>query len=1179
MDKDRFSLLTEIFIDGTISDEGARELLDAIEAEPEMATSLLSETAFATLVTVAIGKGDERVLHAVRAALASAGAQADLQERVMGCVREATAGHESKTAKRLGNYEILGKVGQGTMGAVFKARQLSMDRIVALKVLPAKFAEDKTFLERFLREARSAGRCNHPNLLQAYDSGQAGEYYFYAMEFVEGGDLLERFNREGRLDETEAVRLMGQVADALSEAHRQGIVHRDVKPANIMLTSKGEAKLADLGLAKPMSGESDITMEAKALGTPHYMSPEQAMGKKADGRADLYALGATFFHLLGGEPLFQGKTAPLVMAQHAREAPRPIREVRPEISSGLEAVLLALLAKDPSDRHADAEALVEDLEAVRRGARPKHARPVAGASAPKRRPGGPRRREASPAAKRPGPQLEHDTVKAKSAAPVVIAIAVGLMVAIIGVVLLGGRGKAPPSRAKQDARPSARTPPQTTVPVTPPPKETGVDRRAKEIFEAAEADARKAPGDFGRAIELFTEVRRAAKGTPWEDRAAERVSELIAARQEEAEDAWRRASAEAGILATKGDYDGAVARLGALPEDLATRVRREIAAGVEKTRAAAKSKVSEVERKARAGIMAGDFVGAREAAAELDRMRFTGASDRAKALQAEIVQAENSSSAAEPAQSVLESKEDEIIAAVIALIDTGKIDEAKSRADKGLASVPESKRVQALGRVVDQFAARRAVILAALKEFQSKGEIVELTMIPAKGRTTGTTHKGKITSVTTTVIQCTTEIRVGGRKVGETSWSAKWNELAPATVNRLARTWKGEGPDGVIAKALLAVREEKIPASKALLASAADHPLGSLVQQRIDKLELGAAEAAAKVAWRRVLAGVPAEGRKIAELPAKRKLAQLKTFVTDHGKTRVAAGLGGEMAALEERLKDAIGLPKRLALDLGDGVTMEFVLIPAGEFMMGSPAADQPGVRLGERPAHRVRITKPFYMGKYEVTRGQYAAFVKASGYVTQVEKWGTAQVQVGGGRQVATKGANWRKPGPLQQDDTHPVVCLSWNDAKAFCEWATGHLKRQVDLPTEAQWEYACLAGSTHGDAPSPRAGGDYAWTMANSENRTHPVGTLRANAWGLHDMQGNASEWMRDNYDERWYARSPVDDPVHENGSESRVRRGGNFAVGLRPTANRGPLSALGRNNGLGFRVMFPGKPPRGQ
>jgi formylglycine-generating enzyme required for sulfatase activity len=101
----------------------------------------------------------------------------------------------------------------------------------------------------------------------------------------------------------------------------------------------------------------------------------------------------------------------------------------------------------------------------------------------------------------------------------------------------------------------------------------------------------------------------------------------------------------------------------------------------------------------------------------------------------------------------------------------------------------------------------------------------------------------------------------------------------------------------------------------------------------------------------------------------------------------------------------------------------------------------------------------------------------------------------------------------------------------------------------------------------------------MANSENRTHPVGTLRANAWGLHDMQGNASEWMRDNYDERWYARSPVDDPVHENGSESRVRRGGNFAVGLRPTANRGPLSALGRNNGLGFRVMFPGKPPRGQ
>ena len=173
--------------------------------------------------------------------------------------------------KKLGNYELLDKVGQGAMGAVFKARQVSMDRIVALKILPPKLAKNQTFIERFMREARSAGRCRHPNLISVHEVGQVDKYYFFSMEFVAGLDLLQHLKKHGPIGESEALGHMVKIASALEEAHRQGIVHRDVKPDNILLTETSEPKLADLGLAKPMSGDADVTMGGAAIGTPRAM--------------------------------------------------------------------------------------------------------------------------------------------------------------------------------------------------------------------------------------------------------------------------------------------------------------------------------------------------------------------------------------------------------------------------------------------------------------------------------------------------------------------------------------------------------------------------------------------------------------------------------------------------------------------------------------------------------------------------------------------------------------------------------------------------------------------------------------------------------------------------------------------------------------------------------------------
>jgi serine/threonine-protein kinase len=176
---------------------------------------------------------------------------------------------------RIGGYELLATLGKGGMGVVFKARQVSMDRVVALKVLPPHLAENEAFVQRFLREARSAAKLNHPNVVQGIDVGQAEGHYYFAMEFVDGSTVKEMIKQQGRLDEKTALNIVGAVARALEHAHEHGIIHRDIKPDNIMVTRKGEVKLADLGLARTTEKPDTMTIEGTALGTPYYMAPEQ----------------------------------------------------------------------------------------------------------------------------------------------------------------------------------------------------------------------------------------------------------------------------------------------------------------------------------------------------------------------------------------------------------------------------------------------------------------------------------------------------------------------------------------------------------------------------------------------------------------------------------------------------------------------------------------------------------------------------------------------------------------------------------------------------------------------------------------------------------------------------------------------------------------------------------------
>ncbi|HNQ23688.1 MAG TPA: protein kinase [Phycisphaerae bacterium] len=281
-----------------------------------------------------------------------------------------------RPAQQIPGFQILGKIGQGAMAVVFKARQLSLDRVVAIKVLPRRLSENQEFVDRFYREGRAAAQLNHPNIVGAYDVGEAGGYHYFVMEYIDGQTAYDILQQKGRMDEKAALECVLQVARALEHAHARGFIHRDVKPKNIMLTKAGVVKLADMGLAREVSDYETAAAEAgRAYGTPYYISPEQIRGEiKIDFRADIYALGATFYHMVTGRVPYDGPTPSVVMHKHLKEPLIPPDHVNTRLSSGIGEIIEVMMAKNPDDRYASTSDLIEDLQAVANGQPPLQAR-------------------------------------------------------------------------------------------------------------------------------------------------------------------------------------------------------------------------------------------------------------------------------------------------------------------------------------------------------------------------------------------------------------------------------------------------------------------------------------------------------------------------------------------------------------------------------------------------------------------------------------------------------------------------------------------------------------------------------------------------------------------------------------------------------------------------------------
>lgn len=275
--------------------------------------------------------------------------------------------------RRLGDrYELDGVVGRGGMAEVYRARDIRLDRIVAIKTLRADLARDHIFQARFRREAQSAASLNHPSIVAVYDTGEdvseGAPVPYIVMEYVDGRTLRDLLRADRRLLPERAAELVDGILRALDYSHRGGIVHRDIKPANIMITRNGDVKVMDFGIARAMADSAaTMTQTAQVIGTAQYLSPEQARGERVDARSDLYSTGCVLYELLTGQPPFTGDSPVAIAYQHVREEPIPPSQIDPDIPPWADAIVLKAMAKDPAHRYQSAGEMRADIQRAMSG--------------------------------------------------------------------------------------------------------------------------------------------------------------------------------------------------------------------------------------------------------------------------------------------------------------------------------------------------------------------------------------------------------------------------------------------------------------------------------------------------------------------------------------------------------------------------------------------------------------------------------------------------------------------------------------------------------------------------------------------------------------------------------------------------------------------------------------------
>ncbi|HYG74278.1 MAG TPA: protein kinase [Planctomycetota bacterium] len=426
----------------------------------------------------------------------------------------------------IGSFKIVSKLGQGGMGAVYRAVHGTLERPVALKILPAEFANNPEYVTRFLREARTVAALRHDNIVQVYDAGEERGQYFIAMELVEGAHLGKYVDEKKKITEEEGLTLLLQAAKGLAAAHAKGLVHRDIKPENMLLGTDNILRLVDFGLVMESTSTTQLTATGACLGTPMYMSPEQADGEMADARTDIYSLGVTFYRVFTGQPPFNSATVMNLLFKHKFEAPPDPKALRPDLSENARRLLLHMMAKRKEDRPQTAQALVEMIEGVKQGKPvpppPVYVPPVTGAT--------------SATMISPAGSAAEPSANSKK----------GLLVAalVIGVLFVGALLSMMLSNKSSN----------TSAPV-------------EKVDLAAKADAAYSAGQYADALKLYEQAVA--------EKPSDELAQKISRTKKTIEFENIMQSAEA--LEAKGDLDGAAARYSdAVALDSSTRAKERL---------------------------------------------------------------------------------------------------------------------------------------------------------------------------------------------------------------------------------------------------------------------------------------------------------------------------------------------------------------------------------------------------------------------------------------------------------------------------------------------------------------------------------------------------------------------------------------------------------------------------
>lgn len=447
--------------------------------------------------------------------------------------------------EKIGHYTVVSELGRGGMGVVHKAHEESLNRFVALKVLGEHLADDDSYVQRFLREAQSAAKLNHPNIVQVYATGRDGDRHFIALEYISGTSLQKMLRDQGKMDSRKAARIILQTAAGLEAAHEAGIIHRDIKPANILLTDRGLVKIADFGLALLAGGASRLTATGMFMGTPGYLSPEQCLDRDVDHRTDIYSLGVTYFEMLTGGIPFKADSPLALLRQIIEVEPPDVRDLNPEVDEATRSILKQMMVKDKNQRYPSCRELIADLQRYLEGtgsSREEVSGVIAGTSAAVR-PGTPAagpadatvRTSVPPSAPRPGGAAPTALMTEPSAAaPAATAPAPSYTTSPTVMAPTGGNlPPAPPATV------APTPPPPSRPPVAPPPVTPSMPARPAPSVEVVHTPPpkRRAPvALIVAAVVLFGAIGiAAAVGVAWKVGLFGRADATMAARTTPAE--------------------------------------------------------------------------------------------------------------------------------------------------------------------------------------------------------------------------------------------------------------------------------------------------------------------------------------------------------------------------------------------------------------------------------------------------------------------------------------------------------------------------------------------------------------------------------------------------------------------------------------------------------------------